>query len=241
MPCALCQVDRELQNSHIFPEFLYRYVYDTKHRLEVLDLGAGTVLEGMQQGLRERLLCRFCEQLIGRWEHYASQLLFHRRQSSPHFDGQSVVIGGVDYPKFKLFLLSLLWRAGVSTLPAFRNVRLGPHEERLRLMLLAADPGPTHSYPTLIRLFLIHTELARASIIPPWRRRVGSHKAYSSVFAGILCTWVVSSHVSPSQVHPGVLSTDGQLPLLFFRPGGEHRLLQRLAAQIPDSLLEDEA
>ena len=36
---------------------------------------------------------------------------------------------------------------GVSTLPEFDTVGLGPYEEKLRLMLLAGDAGPARHYP----------------------------------------------------------------------------------------------
>jgi hypothetical protein len=57
--------------------------------------------------------------------------------------GQSLFteINGLDYAMFKLFHLSVLWRAGVSTREEFRNVKLGSHEDVIRQMLLRDDPG----------------------------------------------------------------------------------------------------
>jgi len=54
--------------------------------------------------------------------------------------------GGIDYKLFKLFQLSLLWRAGVSDRPIFKEVALGRHQEILRRMLLDDDPGESHKY-----------------------------------------------------------------------------------------------
>jgi len=37
-----------------------------------------------------------------------------------------IIIEGIDYAPFKLFLMSVLWRASVSTLEFFKLVSLGP-------------------------------------------------------------------------------------------------------------------
>ena len=54
----------------------------------------------------------------------------------------------VEYEPFKLFHLSVLFRASVSTLPTFADVSLGPHEERLRNLLLARRAGPEDQFRT---------------------------------------------------------------------------------------------
>jgi hypothetical protein len=61
----------------------------------------------------------------------------------------SIVTGG-QYSPFKLFLMTQLWRAGVASDAFWKNVRLGPHEERLREMLLRAYPGQTYEYACVI-------------------------------------------------------------------------------------------
>jgi hypothetical protein len=55
-----------------------------------------------------------------------------------------------DYPTLKLFALSILWRAHASTLPEFKNVQLGPHEARVRHLLLSATPGAPEEYSVVI-------------------------------------------------------------------------------------------
>ncbi len=55
-----------------------------------------------------------------------------------------------DYATFKLFHLSVLFRASVSSLSTFQEVNLGAlHEERIRQMLLNEDPGKDWEYPIL--------------------------------------------------------------------------------------------
>lgn len=61
-----------------------------------------------------------------------------------------VEIPEFDYPKLKLFFLSLLWRASVSSRPLFKKVALGPHEQRVRDLILAKDPGSSDDYATVV-------------------------------------------------------------------------------------------
>jgi hypothetical protein len=48
-------------------------------------------------------------------------------------------IAGLDYDAISLFILSVLWRASISTHLFFANVDLGPRAEPIRQLLVA--PG----------------------------------------------------------------------------------------------------
>lgn len=57
-------------------------------------------------------------------------------------------IKGLDGKRLRHFFLSLLWRAGVSQMPEFREVDLRSSDlRRLRRMLLERDPSPLHLFP----------------------------------------------------------------------------------------------
>jgi len=81
---------------------------------------------------------------------YAWEYLVCRGQDGKlYHDGMNplcIEISEFDYPKLKMFFLSLLWRAGVTRRHLFRHVQLGPHEDRIREMILHKDPGDPHEY-----------------------------------------------------------------------------------------------
>lgn len=85
---------------------------------------------------------------------YACDCLVRRGQEGKlYHDGRNphcIEISNFDYPKLKMFFLTLLWRAGVSRRQLFRHVQLGPHEERIRKMILAKDPGDPHAYAVIL-------------------------------------------------------------------------------------------
>ncbi len=61
--CRLCGKTRKLRRSHILPEFLYRPLYDGKHRYFVVSAATDSNFS-LQSGLTERLLCGDCEQQL---------------------------------------------------------------------------------------------------------------------------------------------------------------------------------
>ena len=149
--CALCTVNGDLQNSHIIPEFFYKLTYDAKpRRFHVVSATPSERESFEQKGLRERLLCRACEQEFGRWESYAKSALIDAKGVTITRHKDRITFHNLDYRQFRLFQLSLLWRMGVSTLPFFKDVALGPHEEKLRLALMRRTP----SSPTSTRVGL---------------------------------------------------------------------------------------
>jgi hypothetical protein len=232
--------DAPLHNSHIFPEFLHRLSYDHTHTLEIHDLAGSAAKKIVQQGLQERLLCRGCEQQLGRWERHASQVLFHSKPVQWKRVGDEMRRSDVDYKQFKLFTLSLIWRASVSTHKEFRNVALGPLEDKVRLMVHKEDPGPHHLYPCFIRMFIEEPTLAGATIIPPYEHRLTSHRSYKALFGGLLWTWVMSGHTGPGSAGVGIIKEDGVLPLLISRHGQERAFFSRIAKRLPPGFFEDE-
>jgi hypothetical protein len=56
----------------------------------------------------------------------------------------------IDYAKFKLFQLSIVWRLGVARHAAFSSIVLGEHENVLKRMLLGGAPGNTEAYGCVI-------------------------------------------------------------------------------------------
>jgi hypothetical protein len=159
--CHLCGRPRKLCRSHILPEFLYRPLYDEEHRYFVVTAGTDCH-RPLQRGLTEKLLCKDCEERLGRYEKYAAEVMSGRLGHRYQKRGSRIIIKDIDYARFKLFQLSILWRGSVSSLEFFRLVSLGPHEQRLRDMILREDPGIRMS---LVALLFLRRNVGRISVI----------------------------------------------------------------------------
>jgi len=120
MICKLCLLEKDIVNSHIIPKFFYKSLYDKKlHRFHVLSTDPRITKKYDQKGMRQKLLCEDCEQKISKYERYVNHIINGGIEVWVGDKGACIEAAGIDYTKYKLCLLSILWRAGISTLPFF--------------------------------------------------------------------------------------------------------------------------
>lgn len=206
MKCRLCLREAVLCKSHIIPEFCFTPFYDKSHRfIEVTDVQKGKVRKG-QKGYWERLLCKECEALVNKFERHARRLFVD--PLPPLFPNTRTVRQhqNLRYAPLKLFLLSVLWRSSIASDSFFKHVSLGPHEEKIRRMLLDEDPGPAEAYPPMI--FALHFEAQRLPdfMVEPTPTRFEARRCYRFVLAGFVVLIFVSSHNAPEKFLRHVLS-----------------------------------
>lgn len=212
--CRLCNTPSELCRSHILPEFLYRPLYDEKHRFSILTAGVTGVRYG-QRGLTEKLLCHACEQRLCLFEKYAAEVMSGRLGHRYQQHDSRITIKGIDYAQFKLFQISILWRASVSTLEFFRLVSLGPREELLRQMLVAANPGSPEAFGCVVIFAHDSGHDLSDTLFNPEPFRWAGRRMYKLFFAG--AAWLYHCDQRPPTPHlqKFFLRPDGTLSALF--------------------------
>jgi hypothetical protein len=103
------------------------------------------------------ILCRPCDNTFSPWDKHAHDVLIRRfSNASAIRDGGKTIawtIPQFDYQRLKLFFLSLLWRASVSTHAFYRDVATGLFEQRLLDMLKVEDPGPPETFAVTLARF----------------------------------------------------------------------------------------
>ena len=200
--CALCQREKMLRESHIASKFLWRRsgITGEKKKFALLSPTHPDLDEPHRQdGLKEYLLCHDCEQQFGRYEAYAAQVLFHKygpilRRPNRHF-----ILTGLEYRQMKLFQMSILWRMGVSSHPYYCRVELGVHQEILRSMLKAEDPGDPWQYGCVATLLDHKGEPIRGLFSQPMKTKKFDHDCYSYTISGM--HWVhFPTSLSPKDV-----------------------------------------
>ncbi len=152
-------------------------------------------------------MCDGCEQQFGVYERYVSLLFGGGIQLGYETQGQLIVIRGVQYKALRMFQLSILWRASVSTLPFFSQVSLGPHEERIRTLLMNDDVGTPWQYGCLMYALLHEGNVQEDLIVQPTWTKVDDVFGYRFVFGGHLWLYFVASHQ-----HPKRLETASSIP-----------------------------
>ena len=211
--CRLCGERRPLCKSHIMPESVYRRLYDEKHRAITLRLGSEDP-GSTQKGMWEHLLCSDCEKHLNEYDDYFAKVWYAFPKLPEYVTVNPLVVEGLDYKLFRLFHLSVLWRAGMAKRREFHNVSLGKkHSDALRKMLLDDDPGPSSRYPILADLLVTaEKRVHHGLVMNPGFKRIGPAHVYYFWFGACVWMYCVSSHL-PAEWKTAQVFADGRLIL----------------------------
>ena len=218
--CKLCLANSKLCASHIVPEFCYEYNGPSNARSACyVELPTSGLLREMvvQIGHREHLLCGRCEQLVGKYEDaFARYWGASPELKAPTPAGAEVVLHGAPYHEVKLFVLSVFWRASVSTLFG-REMHLGSYGEKLRRIVLDGDRVSEQQYLLVAKLILGEGGLPLSGYVDtPLLVRHDHIWRYRMAFA--CCEWhvIMCDHPLPQSLHrlaPSVME-DGDIHLI---------------------------
>ena len=208
--CRLCNREAVLQQSHIVPEFFYSPIYDQRHRLFQRVGGRLAKLPPLQKGLRERLLCRQCEQKLSPHEKYVREMLFGGARTACTNYRDRIELAELSYLSVRLCFLSVLWRMGIASHQAWRGVRLGPHEDRLRSMIHAEDPGSPTEYGFFCVIPLFDGEHLPDFLLGPDQVRFEGGRFYRAILGGLVVMFFVSKTPMPAKCQEFAITLDGQ-------------------------------
>ena len=208
--CQLCLQPAELVDSHIISEFMYKRMYDQKHRFFALSANPDTHDQLIQKGLREKLLCTRCDNgILGKYENYARRVLYGGEAITTQVMGNDLRLTGLDYAKLRLFFLSLVWRMSISAHPVFAKVSLGPHGEMIRRMLFEGHPGNPHEYGVLWIAPLFQGQQIGNWTMPPDKVRSKGRSVYRCLIDGLLYCYFVGKSKLPELLTDRFLQKDG--------------------------------
>lgn len=124
--CALCLECKTLRKSHIIPNAVFRRIKQANNTGQIIqfDDADHSLICRSQDTWQEYLLCADCEQVISSYERYGLELLRSRARDSVNEHAAGITFRAHHYPRFKLFLTSLVWRASVSRQPIFAKAQL---------------------------------------------------------------------------------------------------------------------
>jgi hypothetical protein len=202
--CKLCGENSELQNSHIIPEFFYDLIYDENpRRFRSVPADPSEKIKYEQQGICEHLFCKDCDnRRLGQWEDYVKRAFIDgkivdgKRPQAVKMR-ECVVLQNLDYKKFKLFLLSLLWRMSIAKHDFFANVNLGQqHEGKIHKALLDEDPLRPEEYPCTFEFLTLGGKHYQDLILKPYCLR-GTFRVYLAIISGIRFSFFVGGCAAP--------------------------------------------
>jgi hypothetical protein len=231
MKCRLCGQEAELCNSHIIPEFFYGPMYEDNRIYAVPRYSQNSPkskIRILQKGSKEKLLCQGCENKFSKYENYTRQLFFKERSWVVEVNLKDfTLLTEIDYRKFKMFQLSVLWRASISSLPEFKHFTLGPHELKIRSMLLNDDPGKYTDYGCIMMAISINNKPLDI-LSSPEEMKIKGQRCYRFLFGGYSWMFFCTSHVDRFEYKHFFLSKEGKLPIFKTQAKDSEFLIEKL-------------
>ena len=192
--CKLCGFEKELlRRSHIISECNYDGLYDNEnflHRLDFSGVRKNKAISKIPKGEYEgNILCSNCDSvIIQSYEDYVCRMIYAKRPLSSNQhpictnhvnpEGQEFTFyRNIDYQKAKLYFLSILWRASISSRPFFNLIEVSDHErEKLREMVYSGTPGNSQQFPVLTYGWLNDVSANKDLILQP-KKFIAQHSS----------------------------------------------------------------
>lgn len=215
--CKFCNQERKLIEAHIIPLSFYRpLMAGGVPRLHSIKGTPKTSRRFPRGAVDSNLVCEECEARFSSYDDYAKTFFiddFEKNyQDLPELQGKWIICTNFDYPRLKLFFISLLWRASASNIPLFGRVRVGPFEARLKEMIINSDPGQPDEFSVMLRKF--KEDWADKGIIQPTKFRDENKINCYHFFLGRFSARIkVSNQPYPDHYAPVILNTKPPLAI----------------------------
>jgi hypothetical protein len=146
--CKLCDKNKRLIKAHIIPEPFF----GDRNDLKLVAQAKGAYPRRIPIGVYDtNILCADCDGAIGRLDQHAAEALLQGKSEGLRHPCSTLVARrypNADGLKLHRFIISVAWRASVSSHDYFNRVKLGKYESLIRGALLddASDAAPLQTF-----------------------------------------------------------------------------------------------
>jgi len=189
LQCKFCNQKPAVKKSHIVPEFMYKPVYDEKHKLVVADKELEELGE-RQKGYYEPLLCKDCEKYFN--DNFEMPCVKFVRNIPEHSSLDSILCFDPT-PEIGLLLLSIVWRASHASGKHWQGVNLGAHQNTIKKSLESKIFNPSYE----VWVFLVahdNGKIEKGIVSSVQRLKANGHNLYHFIASGAQFVVKVSSH-----------------------------------------------
>lgn len=216
--CRLCSRTADLKNSHVIPKTFFTQIKRSGPALlahdDILMRNRTT-----QDSWSQKLLCGDCELKLAEWEAYSIEVLRRpsRKKVIVRKSPKEWEFFNVDYSTFRLFQVSVLFRAAVSTRVEYQHVALdGNAVQRMQYILNSGEAPPVNEFPCLMEVIRSPSQEGSTYtqvIGAPRTLSIGAQTYYWFVFGGF-CWYFVFPKMSREELaYQSYLSRAGYMRL----------------------------
>ena len=128
-----------------------------------------------------------------------------------------ILVDDIDNHKLRMFQLSLLWRASISSKKMFSQIFIGNHEEVIRKLLVNDDPGNYQKYSCVMSFSNKNKLFYRTVQSPVKLNPFESNDRYRFIAGHFGWDFFISDNLIPEVFEETVLSENSKL-FLFINP-----------------------
>ncbi len=172
--CRWCQRSAKLIRAHIIPKPFYEPIKGDSDKVVVLRPTEKKFTQYSSSGIFDpEILCAECDGLLGQLDEYGLQIF-----KNPPAEADRITVGTLpgydlhcdDVQRAQKFLLSVLWRASVTSHDFFQTVSLGrKYEDKIRHLIANGEEVTEADFEFVaIRVF---DHPSDGAVIPPFRVR----------------------------------------------------------------------
>ncbi|MCB6183150.1 hypothetical protein LIN78_06300 [Leeia sp. TBRC 13508] len=195
MLCRLCNTAGKFSKSHIIPEAFWRELRIGNEAPILISSHENTYPKRRPIGVYDSsILCEKCESTFNDLDSYGIDILLNKRHT--YFEEISrkntIEVGWhsstIDNHKLLAFLVSILWRASVSSDEFYAKVQLGPLEELARQVVLNPESEIPSIFDAVLSIWRddeIKTSLKKA-IMDPFKEKWEGVTAYRFYLGNIV-------------------------------------------------------
>ncbi|MBN1328074.1 MAG: hypothetical protein JXA54_01260 [Candidatus Heimdallarchaeota archaeon] len=232
----MCKLKKPLiKKSHIIPDFFFKEIgaYNDKHkihRINVQEYIKNKKITYTSTGEYEGdILCKECDgEIIGSLESYGRKVLYGGLSKSENIECKNFknpkdgfefsICENVDYKKFKLFLLSILWRSCISNREMFKEALVKRcHLRRIRKMILNSNPGEIKDYPIVILSYGNDSKMPKDLVFQPIKSVSNRRTIITFLIGGYVFIFNITNRKKIlERVKDISITLEGRLPIMFF-------------------------
>ncbi len=182
--CQLCGSSAKLVRSHTIPEAFFREADTGMETPRLYTNVEGRYPKRAPIGVYDRFACAKCESRFQSWDDYAIRLFIRdfAEFEKTSIDQETAFLQLEDYlyKDLKLFFISHLLRAHLSSQDFYGRVELGRYFQEVKNLVLAENPGEIDDFSITLSRWRVgedREEFAKA-LVSPFRERWDGVNAY---------------------------------------------------------------
>ena len=227
--CPLClnRVEKLHKRSHLLPEWMYKDVYDERHKLVNVDF-KNEYVKKEQKGIHDEIICPTCESESQQYDRYASLILTKRSPTSIEYSSITRIQNervhngelckyshwkNINFHKFQKFVYICILRTHFSNSKNGKPLLIEKHFQKIRNLYLSNQSNDDKSYPIITLNYLNNNGFEDIVLLPFANKKYG-HFTIELAGCGYNFEVYVSSHRNPKFVNSLRLMENGSMYII---------------------------